>query len=52
MEKLATLTDDIDAEFSFKSGGEQEPSSANKDKEEYMFLKMLYQKAKLLRKTR
>ena len=42
----------MDTEFGFKSEGEQKISGPDRDKAEYMFLKILYSKAKFLRKTR
>ena len=49
---MATLLDDVDAEYGFKSETESKAAGIERDKVEYLYLKMTYQKAKLLRKTR
>ena len=46
------MLDDVDAEYGFKSETEQKAGGAEREKVEYLYLKMTYQKAKLLRKTR
>ena len=46
------LLEEIDTEFGFKSGNSQKLDSPDRDKTEYMFFKMMYSKAKFLRKTR
>ena len=52
LESVGTLLDELDAKYSFTSEDEQTPIDAERDKFEYLFFKLVYVKAKLLRKTR
>ena len=52
LEKLAVLLEEIETEFGFKSGTGLKLDSPDRDKIEYMFFKIMYSKAKFLRKTR
>ena len=52
LEKIGPLLDELDAEFSFTTESEGTKVDAERDKFEYVFFKLLYVKAKLLRKTR